>query len=227
MTSEQIDFIQNNDFFKLIQPILFTTDIGQLFFLNGIAYVNNMQGKIHELFQILNYPSLCEKIKFIMDLAKADEFVFPIGSHHQDICMQYLLYRIKQVESKGKDTSLITANKSDKGSIQTPTTLVSSHIKTFEWYVNVCEKISRSNQFYTIVIQDIDHNKAIRFSKGKRIHEEHLGYVSLTSEEFVNNWKCNGFILYDDPKLCIVIDGIREPNVYDIIDQLKEKYELC
>lgn len=178
--------------------------------------------------------SVLDILKYIKDLKNGNEpnvrFKYNIGSVlRQEIGFEFLINKVQSLEKQIKELQKLNPSQNDgKKSVETPGEEVKKEVNDMDVYKNVCEKIARKNQYYRIYIYVKNEYCQISFYNAK--------FQKVKNFSGPNGKKCfrpnkklvdrDMHVLYENDHIVIHINGITEPDVYAVIDKLKEEHGL-
>ena len=102
--------------------------------------------------------------------------------------------------------------------------IVYEMLKDVNYYHEICMKIIGKNQYYRICLIDLE-------AKQKRIYSKTRCIGVSSADDNIMRLKSNletenYFRLYENHDVVIYIAGIIEPDVYEVIDKLRETHAL-
>lgn len=203
-----------------------------------IVEINNeLYARDHNkaLYPLNNVPHITNLIKSLNDMQNGN-----FSNCDQNTVFKYLFGKIRLLENELESKESVTKNIHDgpKSVIkQVSQTIVQEPMIKYDYkhYQTICEKIVYDNQYYHLILVN---KKTREFANYKFCQYQPMYNVfgahnprQIKNEyvygELKSYYDANGYFeLFDNEYFAIRIIGIKEPNVYEVIDQIKEKYGL-
>jgi hypothetical protein len=172
-------------------------------------------------------------LQYLKDLEDGNDSLLPPHQKNQMPILEraFLLNKVKVLGSQIMELQkIITLQQIEYSKEDTllQQIQIEEDLIAMNFYKNICEKIARKNQHYTIVIYGKNNESPIGFSQTKLVIDDGNTFPKLSDiKNNPNHRKFIGtFILYENDHVVIYIRGITDPDVYAVIDKLKEENGL-
>jgi hypothetical protein len=161
-----------------------------------------------------------------------------VTTYNQDRLFRYLFGKIRLLENDRqtvKEPAKEVSNPVSETVKPEPKTKNTTDTHDYKYYQTICEKIAHDNQYYHLILVNKKTNEYANY-KYCRYQPRYDAFGAMNCHGLKNTYaysdlkaeydSAGRFPLLDNSEFAIHIQGIKEPNVYDIIEKLKVEYGI-